>query len=141
MSMRKCFWCFLMMLAVSASAVTAISQTLPTHRSAKKAAGTTTATTHNSLTPAAEFAAVSGRVRTSTGDGIAGAAITVTGGSLTAPISVRAMATGDYIIPALRVGATYVVSVKAKHAVFNIPARPLSLLDDVSNFDFVASQP
>jgi ABC-type oligopeptide transport system substrate-binding subunit len=121
-----------------ASALTASSQTSSTHRSARKAIKPAAAKTHNSLTPTAEEVSISGRVLTAAGEGIPGTPVTVSGGGLTSPTSVRASATGDYRFDRLRPGLTYIISVRAKHHVFTNPARPVLVTDDVANFDFVA---
>jgi hypothetical protein len=92
---------------------------------------------HNSLTPTAEFASVSGRVTTSAGDGVVGASVTVSGGFLTTPTSVRTSATGDYRVDGLEVGATYIVTVRAKNRQITNPSRAVSVLEDVTGVDFV----
>jgi len=92
---------------------------------------------HNSLTPTAEFASVSGRVATSAGDGVAGASVTVSGGFLASPTSVRTSATGDYRVEGLEVGATYIVTVRAKNRQITNPSRAVSVLDNVTGVDFV----
>jgi hypothetical protein len=90
------------------------------------------------LSPTAAEVSISGRILTAAGEGIPGAPVTVSGGGLTFPMSVRASAIGDYRFDGLRPGTTYIISVRAKQYVFTNPARPVLVTDDVANFDFVA---
>jgi len=138
MSKRRYFLYLTLMLVVLASAMTAMSQTSSTKRSAKKAVKPAAPKTHNSLTPTAEFASISGHVTTATGGAVPAAAVTVSGGALTEPTSVRVSATGDYRVDGLRAGATYIVTVRAKTYHFTNPSRPVTVLDDVTGVDFVA---
>jgi hypothetical protein len=124
-------------LVLLALSITASSQTSSSRRPAKKTVKPA-AKSHNALTPTSEFASVSGRVATSTGDGIQGATVTVSGGALTSPTAVRTTATGDYRVEGIRVGSTYIVTVRAKNRQFTIPSRAVNVLDDVTGIDFVA---
>ena len=138
MTNRRYLGYLAMMLVVLALAVTASSQTSSRRRTVKKAVKPAAARSHNSLTPTAEFASVSGRVATSAGDGIQGATVTVSGGALAYPTAVRTTATGDYRVDGIRVGSTYIVTVRAKNRQFINPSRAVSVLDDVAGVDFVA---
>lgn len=137
MTNRRYLGYLTMMLVVLALAMTASSQTSSTRRTVKRAVKPL-AKSHNSLTPTAEFASVSGHVATSTGDGIQAATVTVSGGVLAYPTAVRTTATGDYRVDGIRVGSTYIVTVRAKNRVFTNPSRAVSVLDDVTGVDFVA---
>jgi len=137
MTNRRYLGYFTVLLVVLAFAMTASSQTSSTRRTAKKAVKPTAAKSHISLAPTAEFASVSGRVATSAGDGVAGASVTVSGGFLASPTSVRTSATGDYRVEGLEVGATYIVTVRAKNRQITNPSRAVSVLDNVTGVDFV----
>jgi hypothetical protein len=138
MTNRRYLGYFTMLFVVLALTMTANSQTSSTRRTSKKAVKPAVAKSHNSLTPTAEFASVSGRVATSAGEGVAGASVTVSGGFLTTPTSVRTSATGDYTVEGLEVGATYIVTVRAKNRQITNPSRAVSVLDNVTGVDFVA---
>jgi hypothetical protein len=127
-----------MVLVVLALTTSASSQTSSTRRTSKKAVKPAVAKSHSLLTPTSEFVSVSGRVTTSTGEGIQGAIVTVSGGDLTYPVGVRTTATGDYRVERIPAGSTYVVTVRAKRHQFTNPSRPVSVLDDVTGVDFVA---
>jgi hypothetical protein len=81
---------------------------------------------------------IGGRVLTANGAGISNAVVTVSGGNLPAPVSVRTGSFGYYNFPGLTSGMTYSVTVSAKRYVFAQPAQMITLLYDVNNFDFVA---
>jgi hypothetical protein len=79
-----------------------------------------------------------GRVLTANGDGIGNAVVTVSGGNLPAPVIARTGSFGYYNFPGLSSGMTYSVTVSTKRHVFAQPARTITLLYDVNNFDFAA---
>lgn len=89
-------------------------------------------------TPSAAPATISGRVTTADGRGIANATITVTGGDLPQPVTVRTSSFGIYSIGGLPSGPTYVVQVLSKRFVFANPARVVQLGSDVTDVDFTA---
>lgn len=82
---------------------------------------------------------LSGRVVTGYGAGIKNVAITVQGGDTTKPITVITGTFGRYAIKGLSAGQSYIVSVGAKKYVFTDPVRIVSLDDNVTDLDFVAS--
>ena len=81
---------------------------------------------------------VSGRVKTAEGRGIANARITVTGNSLAQPISVITGRRGFYNFEDLQSGETYIVTVGSRRFTFSSPSRVLSLVDNITDEDFVA---
>ena len=81
---------------------------------------------------------VSGRVTTAEGRGITNARITVTGNSLAQPISVITGRRGFYNFEDLQSGETYIVTVGSRRFTFSSPSRVLSLVDNITDEDFVA---
>lgn len=90
------------------------------------------------LGPSAATASIGGKVTTSTGRGINGAVITVSGGELSVPRMVRTGSFGYFTIEDLLVGQTYVVSINSKRFIFSVPSRAVTLADNVEGIDFVA---
>jgi len=86
----------------------------------------------------AASASVSGRVTTSSGNGIRNARVTITGGSLTEPIVRTTGSFGYYAVEGLQAGETYVVTVMSRRYTFSAPSRVISLVDNVLDADFVA---
>jgi hypothetical protein len=82
---------------------------------------------------------LSGRVVTADGAGIRNVAITVQGGDIAKPITVMTTTFGRYTVKGLLSGQSYIVSVGAKKYFFTDPVRIVSLDDNVSDLDFVAS--
>lgn len=87
--------------------------------------------------PTAAKASISGRVTSSEGYGLLRVAVRVEGGDLAAPRTVLTSSFGNYTIDGLEAGGTYVVSVRSKRYVFDMPDRVITLLDSVSGIDFV----
>lgn len=86
----------------------------------------------------AAHASVSGRVTTASGAGIRNVVVTVTGGGLNQPISTVTGSFGYYELPDLAVGETYIVTVTAKRYIFNNPSQVVSLMDSITDLNFVA---
>lgn len=82
---------------------------------------------------------VSGRVTTSTGNGIPNATVTISGGGLPAPITVNTGSLGFYTISNLQAGETYTVTVSAKRHRFPVGGQMVTPMDDVENLDFTAN--
>lgn len=87
--------------------------------------------------PTAANATISGRVTSREGNGLRRVAVTVEGGNLAAPRTVFTSSFGDYAVDGLEAGGTYIVSVRSKRYVFEMPDRVVSLLDNVSGIDFM----
>lgn len=94
----------------------------------------------NLVAPTAANSRISGRVTTANGNGIRNATITVSGGNLTQPLSVKSGAFGAYSFDELESGATYIVTVSAKKFSFENPTRTVNLSEDVSDADFVSGE-
>ena len=92
------------------------------------------------ITATAADVSVSGRVMTADGRGITNVRVAVTGNSLPEPIVAITGRFGTYSIPGLESGQTYVITVGARRFTFTQPSRVLSLVDNVSDADFVAEQ-
>jgi hypothetical protein len=78
---------------------------------------------------------ISGRVTTSTGNGIPNATVTISGGNLPAPVTGNTGSLGFYTISNLQAGEMYTVKVSAKR--YRFPAggqvvTPLGNMDDVN---------
>ncbi|MEQ1923068.1 MAG: carboxypeptidase-like regulatory domain-containing protein, partial [Pyrinomonadaceae bacterium] len=91
------------------------------------------------VVPTAAGVSVSGRVTTAEGRGIRGAIVTVTGNSLAAPINVMTGVNGKYIVEGLTAGETYIVTIRSRRFVFGTSSRVLTLVDSVTDADFVAN--
>lgn len=87
-------------------------------------------------TPAA--VSVSGRVYTSSGQGVSKAVITIQGGSLTEPKRAITSSFGYYTVTDLVAGETYVVTVGSKQYAFTNPTRVVQAGDNAEGVDFVA---
>jgi hypothetical protein len=90
-------------------------------------------------TTAAANGSITGRVLTSTNQGIRNAEVTVSGGGLSQPIYTTTGSFGYYSIPNLPAGQTYTVTVSAKRYSFTPNSRQITVQDDAVNFDFVAN--
>ncbi len=78
---------------------------------------------------------LSGRVLSSE-RGITNASVTVSGGSLSAPITVMTGRSGIYVINGLTAGETYVVTVAARRFTFDEPTRVITLNDNAADVNF-----
>jgi hypothetical protein len=66
----------------------------------------------------------------------------ISGGNLEHPRVATTGSFGYYSFEGLAVGQTYVVTVNSKRYTFSMPSRVISLVDNVTDADFVAdSQP
>lgn len=89
------------------------------------------------LAPSAANSSISGRVTTQSGRGLGKAVITVSGGTLAAPVVLRTNPFGYYEAEGLEVGQTYTVTIEAKGMTFAKPTRIISLQDSITDADFV----
>ncbi|MEJ7848844.1 MAG: carboxypeptidase-like regulatory domain-containing protein [Pyrinomonadaceae bacterium] len=87
--------------------------------------------------PTAADASITGRVRTSTGAGVNGAKVTLSGGTASAA-SVLTNAFGYFTFPAVESGQTYVVSVSSKRYTFVEPVQVIN--ENVAGVDFQSLQ-
>lgn len=92
------------------------------------------------LAPTDATGNISGRVVTSTGSGIAKATLTVSGGGLGAPITLRTNSFGYYNFSDLPIGGTYIVTVSSKLHTFAQPTRAVNLEENAADIDFVSEQ-
>lgn len=91
--------------------------------------------------PTAAEVSVSGRVLTSDGVGIANVIITVWGGDLAFPVSVRTVSFGNFRVDGLRAGHNYIFTVTSRRYIFDEPVRSIFVSDDLSDVYFVADAP
>ena len=94
----------------------------------------------NLVAPTAANSKISGRVTTANGNGIRNATVTVSGGNLTQPLTVKSGTFGAYNFDELASGATYIVTVSAKKFSFENPTRVVNLSEDISDADFVSGE-
>ncbi|MBC7901169.1 MAG: carboxypeptidase regulatory-like domain-containing protein [Saprospiraceae bacterium] len=90
------------------------------------------------LSPTAADTSLGGRVVTADGRGIRNAAVIISGGNLPESRRVLTGSFGYYRFDALEAGETYVLSVGSKRYTFSVPARTVTLNDELSNVDFTA---
>jgi len=93
------------------------------------------------LTPTAAGASVSGRVMTADGRGIRNAQMVITGDSLPEPLRVTTSSFGYYTFEDLELGQTYVLTVNSRRYMFSTPSRVISLVDNITDADFIADAP
>jgi hypothetical protein len=91
------------------------------------------------LAPTAANVAISGRILTSSGQGIRNVSVTLSGGSLQSPITTQSTTFGNYSFDNLPVGGTYVVTVTAKKYSFDNPSRVIDLQDNIADADFISA--
>ena len=89
------------------------------------------------MVPAANLS-LGGRVLTSGGSGIRNASVTLSGGNLPAPLTVRTGSFGYYNFQGLQPGLTYTVTVSTKKYVLTQPTRMIMLQSSVGDFDYIA---
>jgi hypothetical protein len=92
------------------------------------------------LAPTDASGNISGRVVTSTGQGISKATLTVSGGGLGAPVTLRTNSFGYYSFSDLPIGGTYVVTVSSKLHTFAVSTRAVTLEENAADIDFVSEQ-
>ncbi len=90
------------------------------------------------LASTAAGASISGRVLTADGLGIRNAKVVVTGNSLIESLVVTTGSFGYFSFDGLATGETYVVTVNSQRYTFSTPSRVISLVDNVTDTDFVA---
>ncbi len=101
--------------------------------------GTTASSTLNVSVLTASELSISGRVLTAEGRGIRNARVTISGNSLASPITVSTGVNGTYQVNGLAAGETYIVTVGARRFTFTQPSRVITLIDNVTDADFVSS--
>jgi hypothetical protein len=89
--------------------------------------------------PTAASANIAGRVLLTTGRGLPGVRVTLTGGTLTEPRYAQTNAFGFYRFVDLPVGGTYIVTVKSKKKTFVPPFQTITLLDNLDDINFVTN--
>jgi hypothetical protein len=82
--------------------------------------------------------ALGGRITITGGGGLRNALVTLTGGNLPAPVTVKTGSFGLYNFPGLQSGMSYTVTVSARRYVFQQSTRTTTLQTNVSDFDFTA---
>jgi hypothetical protein len=87
----------------------------------------------------ASSATISGRVMTADQRGIRNAKVVVTGESLQEPIIATTGSFGYYTVDGLAAGQTYVVTVNSKRYTFSVPSRAITLVDNLTDVNFVAN--
>ncbi len=92
------------------------------------------------LAPSAANAGISGRILTSSGQGIRNATVMLTGGSLESPIIKSSTTFGNYSFENLPVGETYVITVLAKRFFFDNPSQIINLTDNISDTNFISAE-
>ncbi|MEP7213883.1 MAG: carboxypeptidase-like regulatory domain-containing protein [Acidobacteriota bacterium] len=93
------------------------------------------------LAPSAANVSLGGRVMTQEGYGIRNATVTLAGGDLDTPRTAITGPFGYYIFGELRVGLTYVLTVRSKRYEFADPTRVINLDDQITSLDFTAEPP
>lgn len=83
-------------------------------------------------------ASISGRVMTASGQGIRNAHVVITGNSLSEPLVTATGSFGYFTFNGLQTGQTYVVTINSQRYTFSTPSRVISLVDNVTDVDFVA---
>jgi hypothetical protein len=93
------------------------------------------------ITPTAASADISGRILTADGRPIANVRVLISGPTLPESRSSYTSQFGYYNFEDLPVGASYVVTVKARRFHFTDPSRVITLDNDLVGFDFLADPP
>jgi len=89
--------------------------------------------------PVVVSANIAGRVLLTTGRGLPGVRVTLTGGGLTEPRYAQTNAFGFYRFIDLPVGETYNLTVKSKKNTFVPPVQTVTLLDNLDDVNFVTN--
>lgn len=92
------------------------------------------------LAPSAANGGISGRVVNPAGRGIGKTTVTISGGSLSRPITALTNPFGYYSFSDLEAGMTYSVSVSAKGVSFANPIQIVTVQDDLAGVDFVSME-
>jgi hypothetical protein len=85
-------------------------------------------------------ATLSGRVTTADERGIRNARVVVSGNSLPEPLVATTGSFGYYSFDGLTAGQTYVVTVNSQRYTFSVPSRVITLVDNVTDANFVADR-
>jgi hypothetical protein len=94
------------------------------------------------LAPTAATVSVGGRVTAANGAGLKGVTVTISGGSLAEPRSVRTNQLGRYSFEGIEAGQTYVITVgPSRRYRFDSPSRTVAVADEVTDADFIGSEP
>lgn len=91
------------------------------------------------MIPVVSNVSVGGRISTANGQGIRDARVTISGGNLPAPVTVRTGTFGYYNFDGLQSGQTYTITVSTKRYTFAQPTRMVTPQANVSDFDFTAA--
>lgn len=89
------------------------------------------------LSPTVAPVSLSGRVTDAFGNGIRGALVTIEGGMMPESRSALTSSFGYYSFDGLGAG-THMVTVNSKRHAFAVPTRVINIVENVTNFDFVA---
>lgn len=89
------------------------------------------------LAPTAAPAEISGRVINTRGRGLEYATVTLSGGTLTEPISVSTNSSGRYRFADIPSGETYMLTVTAKGYTFSQPTMVFTVIGNLENVNFV----
>lgn len=92
------------------------------------------------ISPTAAGGTINGRISKTDGSGISKAVISLTGGSLTAPLTARSNAFGYYNFSDLEVGQTYILTVNSKSYTFVNSTQVVALQDNAAEVNFVSEQ-
>lgn len=84
-------------------------------------------------------ATIGGKVLKASGQGIRNATVTLSGGTLSQPISVTTNSSGAYQFPAVQTGQNYIVTVSANGYTFATPSQFVFLTANVANLNFTAN--
>ncbi|MFN6963200.1 MAG: Calx-beta domain-containing protein [Pyrinomonadaceae bacterium] len=90
------------------------------------------------LVPTAAPTNLGGRIADALGAAISNASVTISGGDLPEPVTVRTGTFGFYRFTGLSAGQTYIVTVHASRYRFAQPSRVVIMQEDVTDLDFVA---
>jgi hypothetical protein len=82
---------------------------------------------------------ISGTIMAANGVGIRNAVVTISGGTLTAPINFVTAPFGTYQFHGLAAGGEYTITVSAKRNRFTSPSQIISSMTNVTNVDFTAN--
>ncbi|HEY0459455.1 MAG TPA: LamG-like jellyroll fold domain-containing protein [Pyrinomonadaceae bacterium] len=91
------------------------------------------------IAPTAANVSIGGRVRSGK-SGLSNVVVTLSGGNLQLPVSVKTNSFGYYKFTGLPVGETYILTVSSKRYVFSPSTLMLNLYDEVPDADFVADE-
>ncbi len=90
------------------------------------------------LGPTAAEVRVTGRVGDAAGMAVRGASVTIEGGLLIQPVTVRTGTFGNFAFDGLRAGETYTITVSAGRHAFKQPSITLTLYEDLTGLEFTA---